>query len=126
MFLRHWACVNPPDVSCVFGDRTVTRELSRSRYIQNGLMCPSIWVSIQLAEALMRLTIGRQVRQMHVEIPVRQQCVTQGSENTGFIAAEIIGKDQVQRRAGFRLVLIVPMWVVPGAAANNLFRGEAE
>src|SRR5205814_5665148 len=115
VFLRHWAWLSPPDVSCVFGDRPVTRELSRSRYIQDGFLCPSIWVRIQLAESLMRLLVGCQVRQVHVVIPVRQQCVTQGSENTRFIAAEMIGKDQVQGRTSLRLVFIVPIWAVPGA-----------
>ena len=64
----------------------------------------------------MRLKVGCKVRQVHVVIPVCQQCVTEWSEDTGFIAAEMIGEDQVQRGASLRLIFIVPMGVVPGAA----------
>src|ERR1700693_1873198 len=118
--LRHWARLHLPDVSRVFCDRPVTRELSRARYIQDGFLCPSILIGIQFTEVLMRLDVGRQVRQVHVVIPVRQQRVTQWSENTGFIAAEMIGKDQIQRSEGLRLVFIVPKRVVPGAAGGHL------
>src|SRR5580658_10671600 len=64
--LPHWARLHLPDVSGVFSDCAVTRELSRAGYIQDGFLCPCVLVVIQLGEALMRLDVGRQVRQVHV------------------------------------------------------------
>src|SRR6516164_4235104 len=59
-------------------------------------------------------------------VSVRQQRVAEGSEDAGFIAAEVVRGDQVQCRAGLRLTLIVPVRVVPPAAAGYLFRRQAE
>ena len=57
---------------------------------------------------------------MHVIIALRQQRAAQRLEDTGFVAAEMIGKDQVQGRAGLGLVFVMPMRVVPAAAAGYL------
>src|SRR6266581_8114923 len=59
-------------------------------------------------------------------VAAREQGVAQRGENARLIAAEVIGEDQVERRARLRLVLIVPARTVPTAAAGNLVRGEAE
>ena len=47
-------------------------------------------------------------------------------EDTRFIAAEVVGKNQVQCRSGLRLVLVVPARVVPAAAAGDLIGRETE
>ena len=47
--------------------------------------------------------IGREVRQVHVVVATRQQRVPQRCEDARFIPAEVVGEDQVQRRAGLRL-----------------------
>ena len=57
---------------------------------------------------------------------MRQQRVVQWRENTRFVAAEVVGRDQVQCGARFRLVVIMPMWTVPAAAVGDLLRPEAE
>ena len=38
----------------------------------------------------------------------------------GLVAAEVVGEDQVERRARLRLVLVVPVRVVPAAAVGDL------
>ena len=38
----------------------------------------------------------------------------------------MIGKDQIQRRARLRFVVVMPVRVVPAAAAGHLIRGEAK
>ena len=77
-------------------------------------------------QPLVRLEIGLQVRQVHVVVAVRQQRVAQRSEDARLVAAEVVGEDQVQRRAGLRLVVVVPVRVVPAAAVGHLLRGQAE
>ena len=76
--------------------------------------------------SLVRLEIGLQIRQVHVVVALRQQRVAQRSEDAGLVAAEMIGEDQVQRGAGLRLVVVVPVRVVPAAAAGHLLGGQAE
>ena len=63
---------------------------------------------------------------MHVVVSIRQERVAQRTEDTRLIAAEVIGQNQVQGRSRLRLVLIVPVRVVPAATAGHLFRGQAE
>ena len=59
-------------------------------------------------------------------IAVRQQRVAQRLEDAGLVAVEVVGEDQIERRARFRLVLIVPVRVVPAAAVRDLLRGQTE
>src|SRR5690349_5646565 len=63
---------------------------------------------------------------MHVVVAVRQKRVAERFEDSGFIATEMIGEDQVQRGAGFWLVLVMPMRVVPAAAIGYLLRRQSE
>ena len=63
---------------------------------------------------------------MHVVVAVRQQRVAQRREDAGLVAAEVVGEDQVQRGAGLRLVVVVPVRVVPAAAVGDLLGGQAE
>src|SRR5258707_4199235 len=55
-----------------------------------------------------------------------QERVTQRLENAGFLAAKMIGKDQIQGRSDLTLVFVVPMRVVPRSAGCDLFGSEAE
>ena len=73
-----------------------------------------------------RLEIGPEIRQMHVVVAVGQQGVAQWLEHAGLVAAEVVREDQIQRRMGFGLVVIVPLGVVPAAAAGHLLRRQSE
>ena len=75
-------------------------------------------IAIQCAEPLLRLDVGRQVRQVHVVIAVRQQRIAQRFEDSRLVAAEVVGENQVQRRASLRLVFVVPVRVVPGRGCS--------
>ena len=63
---------------------------------------------------------------MSVVVAVVQQRTEERREDAGFVSAEMIAGDQVQRRARFRLVLVVPVRIIPTATSLDLFRGQAE
>src|SRR5215472_1013974 len=79
--LKYWTWFHLPDGIRVFDDRTVRRELTRTRDIQNSLACPRVRVAIQLHNPVVCLEIRRQVSQVHVVVAMRQQKVTKGGEN---------------------------------------------
>ena len=49
-------------------------------------------------------------------VAVGQQAFAIGAKIPGSLAAEVIGRNEVQRGPGLGLVFIVPMRVVPGLA----------
>ena len=57
---------------------------------------------------------------------MRQERCRERREDARLVAAEVVREDQVQRGAGFRLVFIVPVRVVPAAAVGHLFGGQTE
>ena len=63
---------------------------------------------------------------MHVVVAVGQKRVPQRSKDARLIAAEMVGEDQVQCGAGLRVVVIMPLRLVPAAAVRHLFRRQAE
>src|SRR5690242_20905476 len=63
---------------------------------------------------------------MHVVVATRQQGPTERLENTRLITTEVVGKNQVQRGMRFRLVVIMPMRVVPATASRHLLICKAE
>src|SRR5215831_20451491 len=124
--LRYRTRLHLPDVGGVLGDGAIAGELPGARQIQDGLARPGVSVGIQFYQPLVRLKIRREVCQMQVVIPMCQQRVTQRGENARFIAAEVVGEDQVQGCAGLGLVIIVPVWAVVAAAVGDLLRRQAE
>jgi len=74
--------------------------------------------------------IGVQVRfqigQMHKAVTLFEKRVPQSGKNARFVPAEVIGENQVQRRARLGLVFIMPMRVVPAAATAYLIGCQAE
>ena len=60
---------------------------------------------------------------MHVVVPVREQRFPQRGEDPSLIAAHLVGEDKVEGRPGLRLVVIVPVRVVPAATFGHLLRG---
>src|ERR1022692_1062768 len=63
---------------------------------------------------------------MHVVVPVRQQHVPQRLEDARLIAAEIIRENQVQGSTGLRIVLVMPLRVLPSATTNHLLSCQTE
>ena len=63
---------------------------------------------------------------MHIEIAVGEKRVAQRREKPRFVAVEVVGENQIEGRAHFRLVVIVPLRIVPAAAIGYLLRGQAE
>ena len=49
-----------------------------------------------------------------------------GAKIAGLMRAEGVGGDHVQGAPGFRLVVVVPVRVVPAPAARDLIGGQAE
>src|SRR5215469_2389799 len=56
---------------------------------------------------------------MHVMV-AGQKCLPEGSKYTRLIAAEIVGKNQIQGRTSFGFLIIVPTWAVPATTVNDL------
>ena len=108
------------------GNGAVARKLPGAGYIQDCFARPRARIGIQPAEPLLRLAVGGQVGQVHVVITVGQKRIAQGSEHPWFVAAEVVGKNQIQSRFGLWLMFIVPLRVIPGAAVLHLFHGEAK
>ena len=59
-------------------------------------------------------------------VAVLQQRIEDGREDAGFVSAEMISGNQVERGARFRLVLVVPARMIPAATALDLIRCQAE
>src|SRR5437762_9900900 len=124
--LKNRARFGLPDFGRVLGDRPVAGKLPRAGYVQACFAGPGVAVPVQLAEPLIGLQIRSEVRQVHVVVAVCQQRVMNRNKSAKLIAAEIIGGYQVQCGPGFRLVVVMPVRVVPGGAVSDLLRGEAE
>src|SRR5215471_21112288 len=63
---------------------------------------------------------------MHVVVAIGKESVPQWSKDAWLMTVEIIGEDQVQCRAGLRVIVIMPLRLVPAAAACHLFRCKAK
>jgi hypothetical protein len=61
-----------PDLSRVLSNGAVARKFPGAGDIQNRPVRPSIRVRIELAEPLIRIGIGPEIRQMHVVVAVRK------------------------------------------------------
>src|SRR5215472_6159883 len=115
-----------PDLGGILGNRAVTRKFAGAGNIQDGLARPSVDVGVQLSQPVVRLQVGFQVCQVHVVVSVGQQRIPYRSEDAGLVAAEIIGKDQIQRGPGLRLVVVMPLRIVPTTAPFHLIRRQPE
>ena len=78
------------------------------------------------AESFLRLDVRGQIRQVHVVIAAGQQRIAQRIEYSRFVAAEVVGENEVQCRPSLRLMIVMPVRAVPGAAVLDLFDGQAE
>src|SRR6516165_5809016 len=123
---RYWTGFRLPYVDGVLLDRPVARKLSRTPDIQNGLARPVVRVGVRIQQALVCLTVRSEVRQVHVVVSMGQERIEEWRKDSRFIAAEVVGGDQVQSRARFRLIFIVPARVVPSAAVCHLIRCQPE
>ncbi len=61
-----------------------------------------------------------------IVVPAGQQRPAQRLEDALVGAAEMVLEDQLQRGTGLRLVVVVPIGVVPAAAAGHLVRRQPE
>src|SRR6516225_3662725 len=123
---RYWTGFRLPYVDGVLLDRPVARKLSRTPDIQHGFARPVVRVGVRIQQALVCLTVRSEVRQVHVVVSTGQEGIEEWRKNFRFIAAEVVGGDQVQSRARFWLIFIVPARVVPSAAVCHLIRCQPE
>ena len=75
---------------------------------------------------LLRLEIGRQISQMHIVVAAGEKDAHERCKYPRLVSAEVIGGDQVQCRLRLHLVLVVPAWTIPVAAAGHLICGQPE
>src|SRR5215471_17209347 len=115
-----------PDVAGVFRNGAVTRKLAGMPYIEDRLARPRVGLRVQGAHLCLGIDIGRQISKVSVIVPMRQEHVQDRGKNPRLVRAESIGGDHLEGAAGLRLMVIVPLWVVPAAAVLHLFCRQAE
>jgi hypothetical protein len=116
----HWDGFNVPNIGGILGDRPIAGELTGAAHVNNGLAHPSVVVLIQRANRGLRLSVDRQIGQVQIIIAVCQERGTQRVEDSWFAWAEVVQEDQIERFAGFRLIMVVPIRIVPAAAIGDL------
>src|SRR5271166_4547497 len=94
---RRWMGLRAPNLVGVLLDRAVAGEFARAGDVENALLRPFVRFAIEVAKGAVRLEVGRQIRQMHIGVAMGQKRAAQRLENTWLSAAEMIGKDQVER-----------------------------
>src|SRR5580700_5327928 len=126
LFLGYWAWFHLPNLACVFRNRAIARKLPGAGDVQDCFLRPSAGFGIERAEPFLCLAIRGQICQVYIMIALSQKRIAQGSEYSWLIAAEVIRENEVERSSNLRLILIVPMRVVPGAARLDLLHREPE
>jgi len=81
---------------------------------------------IDIASAPVGIEIGIQVGKMHEAVAVFQERIEDRREDAGLVAAEMAGSDEIQGRPRFGLMVVVPMGIVPAAAAGDLLRRQSK
>src|SRR5215475_7487175 len=122
--LEYRAGFDVPNLGRVLGNGAVARKFSGAGDIQNGLARPSVRIRIEFAKPPIRIEIGFKISQMHVVVAMHKQRIMNGGKNPGLIAAEMVGRNHVQRRPSFRIVGVMPVRAVPATAIGNLLRAE--
>ena len=115
LFGQKWFGV--PNLPGILGNGAVAGEPARCGNVQNHLACPCRLVGIQFPQPLMGLGVTGEVGQMPVVVAVLHQRIEDGREDAGFVLAEMIAGNQVERGARLRFVVIVPARMIPAATA---------
>ena len=92
----------------------------------NDLLGPLIVIMVEIAEPPVGMKIVGEIGQVHERSPLVRSAPRSGFEDPRLVRAEMIGKDQVERFPGLRLILVVPMGVVPGRLLATSSSREAE
>src|SRR5580704_5259845 len=126
LFLGYWAWFHLPNLSRVFRNRAIARKLPGAGDVQDCFMRPSAGIGIERAEPVLCIAIRGQISQMHIVIALGQKRIAQRSKNSRFITAEVVRENQLQGGSRLRLIFIMPVRVVPGAAVLDFLNGEPE
>src|SRR5271166_5856089 len=121
--LGHRAGFGVPDLGGILRNRAVARKFPGGGDVKDCPARPFLAIGIQCSQPVIGLHIGLQIRQVHVVIAALQQCRVYRRKNPGLIATEFVVRDHVQRRADFGVMIVMPVRVVPAAAALDLIRG---
>src|SRR5262249_26444811 len=115
-YLRHRTGLRPPDVRSVFRDGAVARKRAGVAAIQDGFAGPLLGVSIQFSNLLLRMSVCRQICQVHVMIAVREERIPDRRKHPMLGMAKGIVADHIQGITDLWLMLVVPMRVIPATA----------
>src|SRR6516164_11754270 len=102
-FLIDRARLRVPDLGGILRNRTIAREATGRREVQDHLMGPAFRIRIDVEEAPIRGEIGLKIGEMHIVIAAGEQGLAQGPEDARLGGAEMVLEDEVERRARLRL-----------------------
>src|SRR4051812_4481468 len=86
----HRAWFHIPDLGRVLRDGAVAGKPAGAGNVEDDRAGPPVRGGVQIEQPLVRIKVGRQVRQMHVMVAARQQGLAQRLEDTRLIAAEMV------------------------------------
>ncbi len=104
-----------PDVAAILADRTIGRELSGSRRVQDRHPRPDVAVAIGVAHAPLAFDVGSKVREHQVRVVVHEP-VQQRLEQLGVAAREEAATNEVDDGRELDVAPIPVVWPVTRAA----------
>src|SRR5208337_2951759 len=123
---RYRARLGIPDLPGILADRAIAGEPAAAGHIDDchGGPCRGI-LAVERADALLGLNVTVQIGQVHVVISMRQERLANRFVEARLTGVDVVAEEQVDGGARFRLVMVVPVRAVPGAAGGDLVGGQA-
>src|SRR5262249_5889976 len=109
-----------PNVSSVFSYGAVTGKFPNPRHVQDRLLRPSRWIGKFSVYALLRLNIGRQIRQMKILIALLHQRVINPPKQVWFFATKQLTGQSIHNALEFWMTRIVLSRLVGALRTHQL------
>src|SRR5271165_1194036 len=115
-----------PDLPGIIADRAIAGEPAAAGDIDDCPGSPSRGIlAVERADALLGLNVTAQIGQVHVVISMRQERLVNRFVEARFTGVDVVAEEQVDGGASLRLVIVVPVRAVPGAAGGDLVGSQA-
>jgi hypothetical protein len=87
---------------------------------------PGRAIGVTDVEFVVRASVVREVGEVTVEVAVVQEGMADRIEHAGLVLSEEIGGDEIYGLPRLAIMRIVPPWVVPSRAVDDLLRRQPE